>query len=121
MEKKQESNGGGRRKFLIQAAGGTLAVGFGAGLTSCVTPGGGSGDWTLPKGSTLYFEYKFKAEGWHFGPGFSVPFEGFGFSAPSNNNNNGEEVTVTYDSLTDSYLAENLTQEDIICVTYGLD
>ncbi|MAS94924.1 MAG: hypothetical protein CMO55_17140 [Verrucomicrobiales bacterium] len=118
--KKKDKNGISRRKFIVRSAGSTLAVGFGAGLSSCQTPGGGSG-LRFPEGTKGTLGYKVTPDSWEATGGLEFPLGGVGIGGGGNGNNNSGQVTTTYDSVTDTYTIENLTQEDIVILRYGLD
>lgn len=107
-----------RRKFLLQAGGGTLAVGFGAGLTSCSTGGGGghgSGPPLKFKGAKITGGYKMGPNGAEESVGFELLFE------PRNSNNNSSQISSTYDPLSDTWHVENVSEEYIPFATYDLE
>lgn len=115
MEKENTPKKIDRRKFLLQAGGGTLAVGFGAGLTSC--GGGGGGQGSGPGRPLIDMRgSSFKL----FGFDLNIEFN-FGSGGNGNNNNNSGQISQTYDSLTDTYYVENISEEDVVLATYGIE
>lgn len=114
MRENKEPKKIARRKFLLQAGGGTLAVGFGAGLTSC---GGGGGEGSGP-GTTIIINLPFS--GVREVSGQKVVVNPQIAGEINNNNNNSGSLTITYDSLSDTHFIENTSDEGVVICTYDV-